>query len=159
MYATRAHKKRVNNFETGDNLKSSDVDPQMDGESADEISVKRNIGNSPKIVMTETRDTASTSDNNGLATQQPSFVGNANTCRVGSNSHRGAGAETDYSSQDEVRFIAPSVRNTSTSTRARSPLVSSRPPFYRAESENDEAAVERHMEKAGIVGTLKGLTE
>lgn len=159
MYATRAHKRRVNNFETGDNLESSDVDPQMDGESADEISVKRNIGNSPKIVMTETRETASTSDNNVLPTQQPSFVRNSNTCRVGSNSHRGTSAEIDYSSQDEVRFIAPSVRNTPISTRARSPLVSARPPFYRAESENDEAAVERHMEKAGIVGTFKALIE
>lgn len=157
MYETRAHKRRVNNFETGDNLESSDVDPQMDGESADEILVKRNIGNSPKMVMTKTRDIAS--DNNGLPTQQSSFIGNSSTCRVGSNSHRGACAETDYSSQDEVRFVVPSVRNTPTSTCVRSPLDSSRPPFYRAESENDEAAVGRHMEKAGIVGTFTALIE
>lgn len=131
----------------------------MDGELVDEISVKRNIGNSPKIVTTETRETSSTSDNNVLPPKQPSFVGNSNTCRVGSNTDRGTSAETDYSSQDEVRFIAPSVRNTPISTRARSPLVSARPPFHRAESENDEAAVEIHMEKAGIVGTFKVLIE
>lgn len=111
------------------------------------------------MVMTGTRDTACTSDNNGLPTQQPSFIGNSNTCKVGSNSHRGAKAETDFSSQDEVRFVVPSVRNTPTSTRVRSPLVSSRPPFYRAEPENDETAVGRHMEKAGIVGTFKALIE
>lgn len=35
MYATRAHKRMVNNFETGDKLESSDVDTQMDGKSAD----------------------------------------------------------------------------------------------------------------------------
>lgn len=89
MYVSRAHKRRVNNFETGDNLESIDVDPQIDGESSDEILVKRNIGNSPKMIMTETKDTVCTSDNNGLPTQQPSFIGNSNTCRVGSNSHRG----------------------------------------------------------------------
>lgn len=38
----------------------------MNGESADEISVKRNIRNSPKILMTETTDKACPSDNYGL---------------------------------------------------------------------------------------------
>ena len=39
-------------------------------------------------------------------------------------------AETDYSSQGEIRFITSPVRNTPISNRPRSPPSSSRPPFY-----------------------------
>ena len=108
------------------------------------------------MVMTGTRDTACTSDNNGVPTQQPSFISNSNTCRVDSNSHTRASEETDYISQDEVRFIAPSVRNTPTSTRVRSLLVSSRSPLIDQSQRMTRQLLKDNYNKNRIPGSPAG---
>ena len=73
-------------------------------------------------------------------------------------------AETDYSSQGEIRFITSPVRNTPISNRPRSPPSSSRPPFLVPEQtslelENEASTFGRCIERSGIVSTFKTLIE
>lgn len=112
MYGSRAHKKkRVQNLEVGGILESCDINTQTDVDSNDEMSERPHKENSRWTTELDTRDKVSTLYNQGPSTQQPPLVSNSNTCTVSSVLHRDVNAETDYSSQDEVRFIVPSVRN------------------------------------------------
>jgi hypothetical protein len=112
--------------------------------------------------QSQIEDGVSALDREGTPTRQEPLPSYSNPCMVNSSVSRDM--ETDYSSQDKVRFRVPEVRTTLQSIRTRSAPVGSRLPFptqevTQSEPEEDEEAVGRHIENSGITGIFRTLIE